>query len=416
MEKINNLYIYGCKKCNTEIKKRIRWSKDKVNEYLEEIGVATRLESKYTKSKDNTLIFRCGCGNTFSRSWTHVKNNQQYICGECSGHITWSKDKVNKCLKNIGVDTRLESEYTNSYDNTLIFRCSCGNTFHRSWNNVKDGQQYTCKECNGIITWTKDKINEFLEEIGIDTKLESKYTNNKDNTLIFRCGCGNTFHRSWSSVKDHQIYTCEECNGYIFWSKDKVNEYLKSIDIDTRLESEYTNNHDNNLIFRCGCGNTFHRSWHDVKNQQQYTCKECSEISSHGEKTVEKFLNELGIKYESEKTFDDLKDRSKLRVDFFIIDDRYSPTKIEINGEFHFKSHYKDDNGYINTQKQHDEMKREHSKKHGHGHIEINYFVTGYVKLEDGTIIEGVKKGDEKTLKRIIVTELEKYRIINKTC
>ena len=68
-----------------------------------------------------------------------------------------------------------------------------------------------CKYCGmKCVRWNKEKCNEWLKEHGENTILEGEYTNAHDSNLTFICGCGNKFNTR-STVKGDTIKV-EVCN------------------------------------------------------------------------------------------------------------------------------------------------------------------------------------------------------------
>ena len=250
--------------------------------------------------------------------------------------VRWNKEKCNEWLKEHGENTILEGEYTNAHDSNLTFICGCGATFHRRWNNVKDQKQIKCEECSGRIVWNKDKCNEWLKEHGEGTVLVSEYTNSKDNSLKFKCGCGNEFKRSWHGFVVGKLVKCEECIGQIKWNKEKCNEWLKEHGEGTVLESEYTSTHDNSLTFICGCGNKFKRSWHNVKDQKQIKCLVCTE-KSKGEQAIEAKLTKDQVEHEKQHKCG-CKNKQELPFDNALFKDGKLVCLIEFDGKQHFEA------------------------------------------------------------------------------
>ena len=86
-------------------------------------------------------------------------------------------------------------------------------------------------------------------------------------------------------------------------------------------------------------------------------CPMCE--SSKGEKIIFSYLKENNIKFETQKTYDDLYDKQKLRYDFFI------PNKnllIEFNGQQHYEV-INDGIEMFEYRQKHDKMKAEYARK-----------------------------------------------------
>lgn len=96
-------------------------------------------------------------------------------------------------------------------------------------------------------------------------------------------------------------------------------------------------------------------------------CPMCE--SSKGEKLIFDYLKENNIQFETQKTYDDLYDKQKLRYDFFI------PNKnllIEFNGLQHYEV-ISDGIEMFEYRQKHDKMKTEYAKKNNINLLVIKY-------------------------------------------
>lgn len=99
-------------------------------------------------------------------------------------------------------------------------------------------------------------------------------------------------------------------------------------------------------------------------------CPLCSE--SHGEKVIRNYLDKRCIKYISQKTFKDLKDKTYLSYDFYLPD--YN-ILIEYQGIQHFESVSFNGKDYtdLDKQKHHDNLKRTYAKDNGYKLLRPTY-------------------------------------------
>lgn len=71
---------------------------------------------------------------------------------------------------------------------------------------------------------------------------------------------------------------------------ENIRTYIKNNNFDVELLStEYVKN-DQNLLFKCQCGNTFERTWSNFQRRNAYICTECSSKFKYGSKDYEKIL------------------------------------------------------------------------------------------------------------------------------
>lgn len=96
-------------------------------------------------------------------------------------------------------------------------------------------------------------------------------------------------------------------------------------------------------------------------------CPMCE--SSKGEKLIFSYLKDNNIKFETQKTYDDLYDKQKLRYDFFI-------PKMNLLIEFNGLQHYEvisDGKEMFEYRQRHDKMKTEYAKKNNINLLVIKY-------------------------------------------
>ena len=101
-------------------------------------------------------------------------------------------------------------------------------------------------------------------------------------------------------------------------------------------------------------------------------------------------MKSLGIKYEYQKTFEDLKDTTYLSYDFYI------PSQsilIEYQGKQHYQAidYFGGDSAFKKQQK-HDKMKADYAKSHGYSLIAIPYIEDTFSKIKKYLIKHGLTK------------------------
>jgi len=117
-------------------------------------------------------------------------------------------------------------------------------------------------------------------------------------------------------------------------------------------------------------------------------CPYCN--TPKGEATIDKILKSLGIKYEYQKTFYDLKDTKSLSYDFFIPG---QDILIEYQGIQHYQpvDIFGGDDQFTIQQK-HDQMKLDYAKEHGYNLITVPYTEDSLSKIKKYLIKHGLKK------------------------
>lgn len=136
-----------------------------------------------------------------------------------------------------------------------------------------------------------------------------------------------------------------------------------------RVKEKTDRRSDGRVMWRCecACGNEVYVKSSDLTQGRKTHCG-CDIVFSKGEQKIANLLTEYGLKFEREKSFEDLRDERKLRYDFYV-EDLYL---IEYDG----KQHFIQDSGYgadlVNIQKR-DQLKNDYAKEHGIPLIRINF-------------------------------------------
>lgn len=103
------------------------------------------------------------------------------------------------------------------------------------------------------------------------------------------------------------------------YSLYNINKYLKdsghnSTAIDFKSARE-------TITFKCNCGKTFDRVWSTVLAMSNNVCNHCTNTHDSSYSTiVEKWLKEHNLRYTKEQTFEDCKNIFKLPFDFYLKD------------------------------------------------------------------------------------------------
>jgi len=122
-------------------------------------------------------------------------------------------DEVLKSVDKISNgQTKLISEEYVDYHTPLLFQCSCGNVFERSYDKFKLGRIF-CKTCSNELRAEKQRTDfEYIKSI--ISKYGCRYISgeykNKGSILYLQCKCGNYFNKSWGAFKNGQDH-CPEC-------------------------------------------------------------------------------------------------------------------------------------------------------------------------------------------------------------
>ena len=157
------------------------------------------------------------------------------------------------------------------------------------------------------IHWNYDKVKEYIKgENGNGCELISTtYINNREQ-LIIKCVCGETFERTFTGFKDQNLKSCSKCSGVTKWNIDTVRKF---IEIDSKssckLISEKYIDNKTNLKLICSCGNSFTKTLHNFKDNNQRQCRTCTnkKINYHRYNEIKIYIESLGYELVS-KTYD----------------------------------------------------------------------------------------------------------------
>jgi hypothetical protein len=121
-------------------------------------------------------------------------------------------------------------------------------------------------------------------------------------------------------------------------------------------------------VCKCDCGCSKDVETYNLTHHLIFDCG-CQRLSV-GEYAIKRFLDKRGISYRQEFSFDDLKDKCKLRFDFAIFDNTQLKCLIEYQGEQHF---YESNRWFSKNMQEHDKVKRKYCNKNKIPLYEILY-------------------------------------------
>lgn len=204
---------------------------------------------------------------------------------------------------------------------------------------------------------------------------------------LCRCECGNftSVRASHLTDKNNPTLSC----GCLIRETAKQLCENKLIDLTNQQFGELTvlnrayPNKDKKRVYwncRCSCGREVIVRGDTLKNQ--ISCGH-STISS-GELLIAKLLSNMQIPFETQKTFNNLKDKSYLKLDFFLTDKNIA---IEYQGEQHYESiDFFGGKERLEIQISHDNIKREYCQQNNIKLIEIPYW--DYDKLNEEYLLD----------------------------
>lgn len=373
------------------------------------------------------------CNNIFNteyRMYIRSKNkNKQYICNRCAKKIS-SGDSISNakllksisfeewCVKNNKTDILKLWDYSKNtfkpneicYSSKKKVWFKCPRLIHESElktikNFVNGFNSIRCLKCESFAQYLIDNYGNNALDLYWDYKLNSisPYDINKhSNTKVWIRCTENKLHKSYQTTVNSFYYNhrCPYCNGKKVIKEESLGYFLEQLgkislwsDRNKLNPYELTRRSNKKVWFKCE--NEKHADYQRNCNSSfdyDYRCPKCQ--FSKGEDRIMDLLDEWGITYTPQKTFDDLigdglKRKRKLRFDFYINDYNIA---IEYQGRQHEESvDYFGGDKELKKRKRYDDLKREYCKSNNIDLLEIWYYDFDII---DEILYNKLKRGD----------------------
>lgn len=200
-----------------------------------------------------------------------------------------------------------------------VCRCECGNITEVSGSHLRDGSTISCGCYRNEKVSKRDEIGKKYGKLTVIEQLPSR------NRRIYwkcKCDCGNYCEVSGTSLRSGQISCgCAQI-------KNRINNRYGKLTVVKQLPN-------NMWECKCDCGNKITVFGKYLDNGH---ISSCGCLKSLGEHKIQQILNNLNIKFETQKTFEECRfpDTNALaRFDFYL--NEYN-ILIEYDGEQHFIS------------------------------------------------------------------------------
>lgn len=270
----------------------------------------------------------------------------------------------------------------------MDFKCHCGQIFTTTYNRFQSQNKRECFACASKEQYDKKRLSQedavrYIESRTACTYVSGEYRN-QNSSLKVRCSCGREFESTLNRlVYGHSSGLCPSCgialrNRMHCLPIGRVREVamIRGADL---ISEEYVDAHSN-LRFRCECGREFETSFNRFVSLGKTRCTVCSKRESKGEMVVRTWLQERGIKFVAQKSFEGC--GSTKRPYFF---DFYLPehnTCIEFDGEQHFRvTAFASDQIKFEALRKRDEEKDAYCEEQGIRLIRIPYWNIEYVDM-----------------------------------
>ena len=274
---------------------------------------------------------------------------------------------VNLIGQKFGNLTVLERDFSKKSKNAYwICKCDCGNITSVQGSSLRKGRIKSCG-CLFQEIITPDLTNQKFGRLKV---LKRDFSQQKGYAYwICQCDCGNIVSIKGSNLKTGTTQSC----GCL--QKERTSE-KRLIDLTgqkfghlTVLKRDTLKKGKVYWICKCDCGSTVSIRYDHLRSGGTISCG-C--IKSKGEKKIKDILSLLKINFIQQKTFNNLKNKSNLKFDFFLPD--YNCC-IEYQGEQHYRAvEYFGGEEEFKKQKERDNIKKQWCKENNIKLIEIPYW------------------------------------------
>lgn len=328
---------------------------------------------------------RCSCGETVVVPTASLKSGKAIMCWTCAHYISNSYKRKDYTGQTFGDLTILEMIYpdrnaTGKRKTKCKCKCSCGKEIIRGLDNVVYSKYHPscgCKKNESMANaFGRDIVGQKFGRLLVEEVYYKKDGYDKPMAKCL-CDCGNEIMLPKNYVQSSHTLSCgclqkdmaaqansKDWSGYI-------TEFgIEILNIDHQDERGVR-------IYNCKCpvcGDIFQAIPAKIMGRPTISCG-CA-IESSYEKMTELILNELGLHYKTQYSFDDCVYKNKLRFDFAVIDDQNNiKFLIENDGKQHFEpvEFYGGQEGFEYNQKR-DRIKNDYCKKNNITLLRFPYY------------------------------------------
>ncbi|WP_202822921.1 zinc-ribbon domain-containing protein [Bacillus cereus] len=257
-------------------------------------------------------------------------------CHMCSGVPRYTTETFKKKMDEVNPLVEILGQYVRAHSK-IMWRCkSCLSEYEAKPNQLLNGNG--CRKCSlkkqseRQRKTTQQFKDEVFELTGTEYKVIGEYKHTDSDVLMKHLVCGEIFEsRPHNFLKGTR---CPKCNGGV---RKKTTDYYKLelkelIGTEYDFIDEYRGNNKKSRYRHNECKREFMTTPNSFRTQTT-RCPHCNLVSK-GEQRIKQFLEEQSISFVQQKTFNDLKYRSKLKFDFYIPSLNLC---IEYDGKQHFQ-------------------------------------------------------------------------------
>jgi len=376
----DNLYNYqinSCSNCKHLTQKSYLKRVKEINPHIQVVS-----KFKGTEKPIQYICPNCNEVKEVKRA-QHLYNYQMNSCYDCKG---LTDEEYLKRVKEVNPHLQIVSEFNGTQKPIQYI---CPNCYEvktiKKAEQLYTRQMNSCKDCKEI---SKENYLNRVKEINPHIEIVSEF---KGAQKPIQYICPNCYEvkelKRAEQLYNNKMNSCNDCKGL---TEEEYLNRVKEINPHIKVVSEFKGTY-NSIQYICP-------NCHEIKTVKQarylyiapnYVCPTCSGSISMGERTTQQVLEELNLAFETQKTFEDLKDKTYLRFDFYLPDDNIC---IEYQGKQHYEpiDYFGGEEGFKEQLKR-DNLKRQFCKENNIKLIEIPY--------------------DETDIKEFLMNELNKENL-----
>ena len=377
-------YCYGnAKKTDAQFKNEVKNLVGSEYTFLESyVNTATKLRVKHNK-----------CGNIYKvRPHDFLNNGRR--CPYCAGLAKKTDNQFKHEVFNlVGNEYTFLDSYVNNHTKLKVKHNKCGNTYEVKPNTFLRGNR--CPYCSGKLKKTDDQFKQEVRNlVGDEYTFLDSYVNAMTKLRAKHNKCGKVYKVQPALFLRGS--RCPYCSSNLKKTDSQFKQEVKNL-VGNEYEflDAYVNARTKLGVKHNKCGNIYKVAPSVFLRGDR--CPYCNRRPK-GEVIINKILKSLKIKYEYQKTFDDLKDTGLLSYDFFIPNQNIL---IEYQGEQHYQPiDYFGGDDKFKTQQKHDKMKSDYAKGNGYNLIAVPYTEDTFSKIKKYLVKHGLEQHLKSTPKR----------------
>lgn len=251
-------------------------------------------------------------------------------------------EKITKVVEEIAPGTKiLSTEYVNE-KSPLLFLCSCGTKFTKSWTNIQYRKKCKCNFCSKQEGWKNKRISEeervnwikIVNEYGFVPLEEITHIRKK---FLFQDSEGYRGYTSLENIKlgkHFSVFSLRFNESNLIYN---LNVFFKNKGFDIEALSYIVSlqkTGDIKVECVCECGRHFSTNLGCIIELQKIRCDFCTKRMSNLEKLVDIEIQKYTNNFIFQKRFDDCRNINPLPFDFYLPEYNLC---IEVDGDQHEK-------------------------------------------------------------------------------